>query len=533
MDEGLTPDGLAGRLAADEPIAVLDIRPALDYAEGHLQRCTHVARTDLERRLPALVPNPAVTVVLLDHEGERSPADAAWLRRLGYEAATYLAGGVAAWAEADRPLVGMAADVPNTAFNVPSKAFGERVHVEDDVPSLSPDELHARLAGDDPPVVVDVRTPEEYREWAIPGAVNAEGVELVRYAERLRDDDRPVVVNCAGRTRSIIGTATLRAMGLDEVYELEDGTMGWLLAGHEIEEGASRHLPPADPGEAARQRARAFAERLRDERDLETITPDALVRRRIDPDRTVYVVDVRTEAEYLDGHLPGSRSVPGGQAVQTADDLVAVRPADVVFVSEEGTRATVTAAWFDRMGVGRPAVLRGGLDAWSASGRPVETGPDDPAPADEDVRAAFVTTVEPESFDVATDANVIDVDHSTRYAEAHLPGARWVDRYDLETTLAEPPVDVVLTCRDGERSASAAAMLAATTGRDDVRVLDGGVTAWSAAGRSLGAGAPPGEVRDDYEKPYWDDRAMSAYLAWERELGEAYARGEDPLGPPT
>lgn len=543
MPEGLPPDDLAARLDASEPTAVLDVRPALDYADGHLRWCTHVPRTDLEARLPALVPNPRAAVVLVDAAGERAPADAAWLRELGYEGATHLEGGVEAWRDAGRPLVGAADGVANTAFNVPSKAFGERVHVEDGVPALSPDELHDRLEGDEPPVVVDVRTPGEYREWAIPGAVNAEGVELVRYAEGLREEDRPIVVNCAGRTRSIIGTATLEAMGVEEVYELEDGTMGWVLAGYDVERGADRHLPPADPGTEARERARAFAARLRRERDLATVGPDEVDALRAAPDRTVYVVDVRTEAEYEVGHLPGSRSVPGGQAVQTADEHVAVRPADVVFVSDEGTRATVTASWFDRMGVGRPLVLEGGLDAWRAVGRDVEAGPEATRPADADVRDALVRTVVASSLDPGADGQtVIDVDHSRRYAAGHVPGARWVDRYDLEAALADAAGAVVLTCRDGRRSGSAAAMLAAVGGPDarlpapdgvSVRVLAGGVDAWEAAGREVEVGEPDGEVRDHYEKPYGDERAMRAYLAWERALGEAYARGEDPLGPPT
>ncbi len=535
MTAGLSPGALAARLEAGEPTAVLDVRPALDYAAGHLRQCTPVPRVELERRLPALVPNRRATVVLVDERGERGAADAAWLRELGYGAATHLVGGVEAWRDAGRGLVGAEEDVPNTAFNVPSKAFGERVHVEDDVPALTPDELRERLDGDAPPVVVDVRTPEEYREWAIPGAVNAEGVELVRYVEALREADRPVVVNCAGRTRSIIGTATLRAMGLEDVYELEDGTMGWLLAGYDVERGADRHLPPSDPGEAARERAREFADRLRSERDLATVDVGGLRERLSDAARTVYVIDVRTEAEYADGHLPGSRSVPGGQAVQTADEHVAVRPADVVFVSDEGTRATVTAAWYDRMGVGRPLVLEGGLDAWREAGGDVEAGPDEPAPADAGVRESLVAFVEPPALHAElAAAEVVDVDRSERYAEAHVPGARWVDRYDLEATLDAlgPDAAVVLTCRDGERSGAAAAMQAATDGRD-VRVLRGGLVAWRAADLPVESGPPAVEPRDDYEKPYFDERAMRAYLDWERRLGEAYARGEDPLGPAT
>ena len=54
-----------------------------------------------------------------------------------------------------------------------------------------------------------------------------------------------VIVNCAGRTRSIIGTAALRRLGLTNVRALENGTMGWVLAGFELETKPTTEAPPA------------------------------------------------------------------------------------------------------------------------------------------------------------------------------------------------------------------------------------------------------------------------------------------------
>ena len=59
------------------------------------------------------------------------------------------------------------------------------------------------------------------------------------------DPDTLVVVNCAGRTRSIIGCQSLRNAGIaNEVVALKDGTMGWELAGFECERGATRASLP-------------------------------------------------------------------------------------------------------------------------------------------------------------------------------------------------------------------------------------------------------------------------------------------------
>ena len=76
------------------------------------------------------------------------------------------------------------------------------------------------------------------------------------------DDDTTVVINCAGRTRSIIGTRLLQRMGVENVVGLENGTAGWVLAGYQLEYGADRlDLPePTDEGIAAAER---YADRSR------------------------------------------------------------------------------------------------------------------------------------------------------------------------------------------------------------------------------------------------------------------------------
>ena len=82
-------------------------------------------------------------------------------------------------------------------------------------------------------VVLDSRPFDEFQRVSIPTATNVPGAELVL---RIRDiapsPDTLVVVNCAGRTRSIIGAQSLINAGLpNKVVALRNGTMGWSLAG--------------------------------------------------------------------------------------------------------------------------------------------------------------------------------------------------------------------------------------------------------------------------------------------------------------
>src|SRR3974390_396022 len=76
----------------------------------------------------------------------------------------------------------------------------------------------------------------------IPGSVSVPGAELVLRAGRVAPDpETTIIVNCAGRTRSIIGTQSLINAGIaNKVVALRNGTIGWTLAGKDLEYGADR-----------------------------------------------------------------------------------------------------------------------------------------------------------------------------------------------------------------------------------------------------------------------------------------------------
>ena len=97
------------------------------------------------------------------------------------------------------------------------------------------------------------------RATNIPGGIDMPGAELAyRVHDVAADPETLVVVNCAGRTRSIIGCQSLRNAGIpNRVVALKDGTMGWELAGYECERGASRIAQPPTAGGLARARAAA------------------------------------------------------------------------------------------------------------------------------------------------------------------------------------------------------------------------------------------------------------------------------------
>ena len=129
-------------------------------------------------------------------------------------------------------------------------------------PHIDATALKAKLDAREDIVILDSRPLDEFQAMNIPGGLDCPGAELVyRVHELVRSPATLVVVNCAGRTRSIIGAQSLINAGLaNRVVALKDGTMGWHLAGLELERGQSRAAPP--PGPAALAKARAAAARV-------------------------------------------------------------------------------------------------------------------------------------------------------------------------------------------------------------------------------------------------------------------------------
>lgn len=521
---------LAEWLATGMPGALLDVREPGEYNTAHIPGASSLPRRQIEARLLRLVPCGAAPIVLCDDDGRRAALAATTAARMGYGDVRVLAGGVNRWASEGLPT--------EWGMNVPSKDFGEAVEVRHHVPTVPASELERRRHAGERFVILDTRTPEEYRRACIPGGRSVPGGELALHITDIVRE-RPgatVVVNCAGRTRSIIGARLLQRMALADapVVSLRNGTAGWTLAGLELERGADRiALPPVSA--ESRARADAFATRIAAEdgvRMLAVAEVQALLARA--DAECVYPIDVRPAAEYAAGHIPGFWWFPGGQAVQRSDDVVAVRGGAVVFCCDDGPRATIAASWYRQMGFPNVCAVAGGLTAWRAAGLPLATGPDDPAIFGLAEAAAAVATLTPTEAHarLTSDpaARTLFVDPSDAFARGHPPGAVWLPRGWLELRIAAIAPDkaapLVMTDGDGANALLAAATLR-ELGYSAVAALAGGMAAWRTAGLPVEQGlsgvmaAPEDVVPTGPERSHAD---MINYLRWEEALGSKYVR---------
>jgi rhodanese-related sulfurtransferase len=510
-------------------IALLDVREEDPFAQEHPLWAANLPLSRLELEAWRRIPRLDTDVVLYGEQdgGDLAPLAAERLAALGYTRVHRLAGGLPAWKDAGGEVF---RDV-----NVPSKAFGELVEARCHTPSLSADEvralLDARDRGEADVVVLDARRFDEYQTMNIPGSVSVPGAELVLRARALAPSPSTrIIVNCAGRTRSIIGTQSLVNAGLpNPIAALRNGTIGWTLAGQALERGAQRRFGPVD--ESVRAQARADARAVAQRAGVPRITPRELALR-VEPGRTLYRFDVRTPEEYLAGHLPGFASAPGGQLVQETDHCCPVRGARIVLADDDGVRADMTASWLAQMGWDVAVLEPQDPSAFHARG--AEPARQPPAP---EVPRVDVATLRAWLTADAEPTWVIDVAPGMRYARGHIPGAWFAIRAQLESALArmegahaQAPRRCVVTGAEPPLMALAARDLAALRPGVAVHVLDGGTDAWAAAGHPL----EPGDTRlanprtDRYRRPYEGTdnahTAMQAYLDWEFGLVEQLGR---------
>jgi len=485
-----------------QELALLDAREDGEFGAEHLFWAVPCGMARREIRARALLPRLDTRICITDDGRGVAQALAAWLETIGCSDVSVLDGGTKAWKAAGY--------VVFSGVNVPSKAFGEWVEHHYGTESVDAPELNAWIQSGKNMVVLDSRTQEEFTRMSIPTGISVPGGELVyRIGDLAPDPETLVVVNCAGRTRSIMGAESLRRAGIpNKVVALRNGTMGWDLAGLTCEHGKTDRFAPGTPktAELAHQRASAFAA----ETGVRTITPAQLAAFEADKSRTLYVLDVRDPPEFRTGHRAGSINAPGGQLVQATDTWVGVRGARIVLVCDTGARARMSAAWLRLMGHQDVFVADGALHGGT------------PRPAVPELSAPVKTITVAELAAKLPETMVIDLGRSLDFRDGHIPGAIWGARSRLSELPASKPV--VIASPDEQIARLAVPEIRALTGAEPA-VLAGGTNAWKAAGQPLEKNRliPADEdCIDFYLRPYdrnsGVEEAMHAYLSWEIDL---------------
>ena len=504
MTEFVSASLLKSWLHDGQEIALFDVREAGQYGESHLFYATPLPYSPLELEVKRLAPRKQVRMVVYDG-GDPASAGvaeraAARLAALGYGQVAVLLGGAKAWRGAGYTLF--------AGVNLPSKTFGELAEHVYGTPRITAQQLAAQQAAGTPLVVIDGRPVAEFHKMNIPGAVCCPNGELAyRVHSLVPDTSTPIVVNCAGRTRSIIGAQTLINLGLpNPVYALENGTQGWFLNDLSLEHGGTRRYAE-DSGSAALQ---SQAQNLANRFDVPQVNAQTVQTWALDTGRTMFLCDVRTAEEFKAGTLAGAQHTPGGQLMQALDQYVSVRGARLVLLDSDGVRAPVVASWLRQMGHDA-SVLVGGLQSGLALSAEAAAQPP---------QLATITAPELAHRMKQNEVAVVDVRPGMQYRASHIAGARWGIRPRLAQALANESRQVVLVA-----DKAALAQWAALDLPQPPLLLEGGMAAWQQAGLPVESSpdCPSDAQCIDYlffvhDRHDGNKDAARQYLAWETGL---------------
>ena len=487
-------------------LALLDVREAGQFGEGHLFFATSVPYSELELVIGRLIPRTGTRIVLHDEGDDALAARASdRLAAMGYSNLHLLAGGTKAWAAAGYQIY--------KGVNLPSKTFGELVEHAYETPRVTVTELDAMLKRGEDVVVLDGRPWAEYTKMSIPTGICCPNGELAyRVGKIVGNPQTKIVVNCAGRTRSILGAQTLRNFGVpNPVYALENGTQGWLLADLELDHGAMRKYPEVE-GELDLPALQAKARALALKHGVEFVSAATVNEWLTDERRNVFLCDVRTPEEFARGSIAGAQHTPGGQFVQATDQYVGVRNARIVVFDRELVRAPVCASWLAQM-KHEVYVLNEGV----AASLRIPEGPRAALPDLPPIGASALAGFLREG------GVLIDLRSSAAYRKAHIEGALWGIRPRLDR-IAGSGRSFALTADTAERARLAAIDLL-SAGAKDVRVVGADLDACNAAGVRVVAtpNAPPDSERVDFlffvhDRHEGNKAAMRGYLSWETGL---------------
>ena len=332
---------LATAINGTDELAIVDPRDHETYSQGHLLWAASLRLDDALVAAEVLLPRLSTPIVIAGEEEDEARALQSILNKNGWTNATVLEGGIGSWIDAGHELY--------SGVNVPSKLFGELVERHYGTPHVKAEQLNEWILEGRPLVILDSRTEREFNRMSIPTGRSCPGGELVHRVFDLLEQDATVVVNCAGRTRSILGAESLVRAGIpNHVVALENGTMGWELADLTLDHGNDDVTPT--PTITGRQQASAATQEVSKRFDVSQITNSTMNQWKSDDSRTLYQFDVRTPAEYKEGHRAGFRNAPGGQLIQATDEYAITRGSRIVLTDDDLTRATMAASWLIEMG---------------------------------------------------------------------------------------------------------------------------------------------------------------------------------------
>lgn len=491
----IKPAALNEELADKAPF-LLDVREAAEVEkDGYIEGAVNIPVREVLANLDKL---PALDqpIVIYCGSGHRGGMLLSALKLLGYTNVRNLGGGLGGWKKANLPVVTGSMPAAPAAISTPIVADQPLFDMlndfftamPDDFYSIKSDKLAEELTGATLPVIIDVRTAEEWtKDGYIKDATNIPFSDFFASLDKVPAKDQRIVVLCQSGHRGSIIMMGLRLMGYTDVVNLAGGLGAWKTAKLPVEGWVdwatvwNEYLTTMPAGYNTIKPA-----------DLNT----ALV------ESAPFILDVREVSEIeKDGYIAGAVNIPVRDVLNNLDKLPA-KDQPIVIYCASGHRGGMIMASLQMLGYTNVKNLAGGLGGWKKAELAVEMGtlPAQPvagtAPEVDATRLAnlntFITNL-PEGFATVKPADlnveltgtaipfILDVRTVDEYNKGFITGAINVNINDVPANLAQLPTDkaapIVVLCQSGHRGAIVM-MYLQMMGYTNVRNLGGGMNGW-------------------------------------------------------
>ena len=339
----ITPETVRSWISDKEEVAFIDVREIGQHTNGHPFFSISIPYSLFEFNIKILVPNKQTRVILIDNNNGISDLVYNIAHQMGYSNISIIEGGVEEWVSAGYKLF--------DGINVPSKSFGELIEKYFHTPSITAKELAQKQKNNENYIVIDGRPFLEYNKMSIPKSICCPNAELFyRVSSYIKDINTEIIINCAGRTRSIIGAQTLIDFGIkNKVKALENGTQGWFLSELSLEHNKNKYLEVL-PNDLEIQQLQNKVLKLTNDLNIDLINLKKAQELIIDKKKSTFIFDVTTSKTI--STKPGTiMNVPGGQLIQATDKYIGVWKATVILVDDgDLIRAGTTSFWLKKMG---------------------------------------------------------------------------------------------------------------------------------------------------------------------------------------
>jgi rhodanese-related sulfurtransferase len=401
-----------------------------------------------------------------------------------------------------------------------------------DIPAIA-----AMLAEDNPPFLLDVRSPEELEEKGhIEGAVNIPLRDLAKNLDLLPSFDTPIIAYCGSGWRAAIAMPALTALGWNDVKTFHPPSYGgWVAEGFPVVEGAAPEaevLNAADPDPAM---VAAMDEMLSAiPEGWGVITAETLDAEIVDnPD--LVLIDVRTPGEVETSMIdaPNVTWVTLNDFIGLKDQWPADLDTPIVTYCKAGHRSTMAMTILMSYGYTNVRSLKGGFVGWKGAGYPIAGGLEgnystmlgnmtgyNTVKAD-GLLAEMVEDTPPFILDVRSYGELEEQGHIE--GAYHVPLDELAQHIDMLPSFDTP---IVAYCGSGWRATIAMTALHGM-GWTDVRALKATFADWVAAENPVADGLPEPMVLDVAEVPESLSAPVDTAVIWAKDNGWGVKKADD------